>query len=139
MIRIILGVVVGFIAWSILWLGGDAVLSMLSPGWYGAERDAAVLAAANNAPYQLGSGVLLLLLVLSVIASIVAGFLAAAIANESARTTLILGVLLLIVGIAVQAGAWSMMPVWYHIIFLVLLLPMTMLGGKLRPSAAING
>ena len=42
-----------------------------------------------------------------------------------------LGLALLAVGIAVQAGYWDVLPIWYHLIFLALLLPMAALGGRL--------
>ena len=48
MVRIILGVIAGFIAWSILWVGTDAVLMMLSTGWYGAHQEAFQLAAMTT-------------------------------------------------------------------------------------------
>ena len=46
-------------------------------------------------------------------------------------TTLILGILLLIVGVLVQAMVWNLLPIWYHLIFLILLIPATIAGGKL--------
>ena len=39
------------------------------------------------------------------------------------------------VGIAVEASVWSLLPAWYHIIFLVLLIPVTMAGGRLKKTA----
>jgi hypothetical protein len=35
MVKKILGVVAGFITWSILWTGGEVLLTQLSPMWYG--------------------------------------------------------------------------------------------------------
>ncbi len=133
MTRIILGIIVGFIAWSILWVGGDAVFAMLSP-WYRGENDAMVLAIANEKAFQADSTILIIKLVTSVIASILSSFLAVVVSKEQAKTTLILGVVLLIVGILVQASVWSYIPIWFHLTFLVLLIPMTILGGKLKRS-----
>lgn len=45
---------------------------------------------------------------------------------------LILGVLLLVVGIVVQASYWNVLPVWWHLCFLVSILPFTLLGARLR-------
>lgn len=130
--RIILGVIVGFIAWSILWVGGDEVIAMLSPDWYGVHKLAFEKAAFNKTPFETNGTILVLNLIRSMFTSLLSGYLAAFVANENRRTTLILGVLLLAVGIAVQATVWSMIPIWYHLIFLILLIPMTQAGGKLK-------
>jgi hypothetical protein len=129
--RIILGVVAGFIAWSILWVGSDAGFSLISSDWgkTSAEFQEAV---ANKTPYTLSSMVLIALLVKSFIVSIISGFITALIARENTKSTFVLGILLLLFGIFVQATHWNYMPLWYHIPFLILLIPMTILGGKLR-------
>ena len=33
MVRIILGIIVGFVVWSVLWVGSDAVMSVISSDW----------------------------------------------------------------------------------------------------------
>ena len=136
MLRIILAIVVGFIVWSVFWVGSDAVFSLISPGWWGKTSQEFRAAVENKTPYALDSVVLLLLLVKSVITSVIAGFIAAAIARENTQSTLGLGVLLLLFGIFVQAAHWSYMPLWYHLPFLLLLIPMTVMGGKLRKAPA---
>jgi hypothetical protein len=47
MIRMIFGVIVGFVAWSILWVGSDQVFAMMSD-WYRGQNDAMILAMANE-------------------------------------------------------------------------------------------
>lgn len=70
------------------------------------------------------------MLALSIAASLASGVVAAIAGGESARGAVLGNALLLLAtGIFVQAGLWSSMPVWYHLIFLVLLVPMTLLGG----------
>lgn len=132
--RIILGVIVGFVAWTILWVGGDEALAMLSPGWYGTHKLAFEKAAFNNTPFEASSTMMVFHLFRSVITSFLSGFLAAFAANENRRTTLILGILLLIVGIIFQAMAWSLLPIWYHLAFLLLLIPVTIAGGYLKKT-----
>ena len=66
--------------------------------------------------------------------SIISGFLAAVVANETKRTTLVLGVLLLLFGLFVQISAWRLIPIWYHFLFLFMLIPMTIAGGRLKAS-----
>ncbi len=119
--RTILAVFVGFALWSLIWLGGGSVLPGLFPGAVGANGSSA------------NTGYLLALAALSVIASLAAGYLARAIAKVSgAAPQLALGVILLLVGIAVESGYWGLLPLWYHLVFLVLLLPATLAGAWLR-------
>jgi uncharacterized membrane protein YfhO len=68
-------------------------------------------------------------LVRSVIVSIMAGFLAAVIARGNRNAPLGLGILLLAVGVLFEVMAWNYLPWWYHVAFLALLIPMTILGG----------
>lgn len=135
MARIILGVSVGFIAWSIIWVGSKQVLSLVSPAWYGANQIAFEKATFNNISFTPDSTILVMNIIRGSIVSIMSGFLAAMIAGERKRSTIILGILLLAFGIYVAVLTWALIPFWYHIIFTALLFPMTILGGKLRKSA----
>lgn len=135
MLRMILGVVAGFIAWSIIWVGGDQIMYWLSRDWYGGQKDKMTLALVNDEVFSPDTAVVVIDLVRSVIASIMAGFLAAVIAGENRRAPMILGVLLLVVGIAVQVQLWNLFPVWFHLSFWLLLIPMTILGGKMKQSS----
>lgn len=121
MLKIILGIVAGFFVWSILWVGVDALLKAV---W----ADYNVSVEAMN----FSAAMLIMPLVLSAICSIIAGFVAALVAKENLISPLILGVLLLIVGILVQMGVWDKIPLWYHLAFWILLIPMTVFGGKLN-------
>ncbi len=121
MLRILLGVVAGFVVWSTLWVGFDAVLRAV---W--TSYDESVKAMTFS------SSMLIIPLVLSVVVSIISGFIAALISKENSKAPLILGILLLIVGVIVQIGVWDKIPLWYHLTFWILLVPMTVLGGRLR-------
>ena len=133
--RIILGVIVGFIAWSIIWVGGNEVLASLSPDWYGAYKLQFEKAAFNKTPFESDSSFLILNLVRSMVTTLLSAYLAVFVANESRRTTLILGVLLLAVGIYFESTYWDQLPVWYHLTFLALLIPMSIAGGMLKKTA----
>ena len=135
MVRIILGIIVGFVAWSIIWIGSDALMQSFSPTWWGAQKQAMELAVANNESYHTDTLISLLDLFRSVIASIMAGYLAAVVAGENRRSPLILGVILLLVGVAVQLHLWNVYPVWFHPVFWILLIPATILGAKMKQSA----
>ena len=133
MVRIILAIIVGFIVWSILWVGSDAIFSAVSSDWGKTSADFQA-AAENKTPFTLESSVLIILLIKSFIVSIISGFITALIARENFKSTLGLGILLLVFGVFIQSAYWNYMPLWYHIPFLVLLIPMTILGGKLRKN-----
>lgn len=64
------------------------------------------------------------------IISVLSGFLAALIAGENRRSPLILVVLLVAFGLLIVAMSWIYVPLWYHIIFTSLLIPMPIVGGK---------
>ncbi len=127
MVRMIIGVIVGYAVWTAIWLTVNATVF----------AEAGEVIAAGDAVTE--TGPLLGVLALSIACSLAGGGVAAAIAGgESARgAVLVTALLLLATGIFVQAGIWSLMPVWYHLIFLALLVPVTLLGGMfvLRLSA----
>lgn len=133
MVRIILAIVAGYILWTILWLGSDAIFSLVSADWAKKSTDFRA-AVENNIPYAPDSMILVMLLVKSVIITIISGFLTALIAREHIKSTAALGIFLLISGIFVQFMHWNYMPLWYHVSFLLMLIPMTILGGKLRKA-----
>ena len=70
-------------------------------------------------------------IVLGSIVSVMSGFLAALIAGENKRAPLVLGFLLLAVGLLKVVMSWPYVPIWYHVIFTAILLPMAIMGGKL--------
>ncbi len=118
--KVIAGFVVGFIVWTILWLGSDLLIVSFP-----------TLAPSGDLEI-IPTNYLLIKLASSVIFSIIAGLVAAWISGETTKAPLILGIMLLIVGLMFQISQWKPIPVWYHLLFLALLLPMAILGGKLR-------
>ncbi len=69
---------------------------------------------------------------MAAVVSLLAGFLAALIAGENKRAPLVLGLLLLALGLLKLAMSWAYVPIWYHVVFTAILLPMTMIGGRLK-------
>ncbi|CAN5480348.1 hypothetical protein BH10ACI2_BH10ACI2_08240 [soil metagenome] len=134
MIRIILGVIVGFLVWSVLWVGSDQVL-IATIGWYSDHQGAFQKAFASGGTFDPSPMILIMHLVRSVIISFVSGFITAVVAKENKRSTLILGILLLLFGLMVEIVAWRYLPIWYHFVFLFLLIPVTIAGGKAKKFA----
>ena len=120
----VLGVIVGFILWSVLWLSLNQMLLLV-----GVMSPNVTEPLTNAKP-------LLLLLVGSVLISLISGYVTARIAGRAwALPAAALGVLLLATGVFVQLKLWYLIPLWYHLGFLILLIPMTLLGARMRARA----
>jgi hypothetical protein len=130
MLRIVLGVVAGFISWILLWVGIEKIISAVWPA-FGAHQRALEEVLKNGGEFAPDSTMLLTHIVLGSILSVVAGALAALISGENSRAPLFAGVLLLVVGIMKAVMSWQYVPIWYHAIFTLILLPMAILGGRL--------
>ena len=135
MVRIVLGVIVGFFAWSIVWVASEKVFSAIWPEWFGAHQLAFTAAIKNGGQFSADTTILLMQIVLGSIVSVMSGFLAALIARENKRAPLIVGLLLLALGLLKAVMSWPYVPIWYHVIFTALLVPMTIMGGKLKTAA----
>ena len=127
MFRSFLAILAGFLVWSILWVGSNAAITAAFPTHF-----------AEDGSTQ-STGILALLLFDSVLFSLIAGWLTAKLAHrKELGHALGLGLALLAVGIAVQLQYWDVMPLWYHLIFLVMLLPMAWVGGRIRVGRAAS-
>jgi hypothetical protein len=71
-------------------------------------------------------------LVLGAISSLGAGFVAVWVANGRMRAATLTGIVLLGLFIPGHYRIWDKFPVWYHLTFLVSLLPLTLLGAALN-------
>jgi len=134
MVRIVLGVIAGFFAWVIVWVGIEKILSAILPQWYGAPQLAFQEAIEKGGQFSAETRLLLSHIVIASVVAAISGFLAAMIAGENKRAPLILGFLLLAVGLLKVVMSWPYVPIWYHVIFTALLLPMTIIGGKLKST-----
>jgi hypothetical protein len=136
MVRIVLGVIAGFFSWAIVWFGSEKILSAIWPA-FGAHQlafQAAIEHGPDASGFTANPTFLLVHIVLGSIVSVIAGFLAALIAGENKRAPLVLGFLLLAMGLLKAVMSWPYVPIWYHVIFTAILFPMTIVGGKLKPT-----
>jgi len=134
MVRIVLGIISGFIAWLIAWVGSEKILSAIWPA-FGVHQAGFQAAIEHGGQFTADTTMLLIHIVLGSIVSVISGFLAALIAGENKRAPLILGFLLLALGLLKVVMSWPYVPIWYHLIFTAILLPMTIMGGRLKTSA----
>ncbi|MEQ1643948.1 MAG: hypothetical protein ABL959_10930, partial [Pyrinomonadaceae bacterium] len=132
--RIVLGVIGGFISWMFLFIGIEKIISAVWPA-FGVHQKAFEEAIKNGGQFTADTTMLLTHIVVGSIVSVMAGALGALIAGENSKAPLIVGYLLLALGIAKAAMSWQHVPLWYHIIFTAILLPMAIIGGKLINNA----
>ena len=117
--RIVTAVVVGFVLWSILWVAAAQVVMGISPDSFDEDQSTS------------DTGILLMLVVLSAAFSILSGFATAKIASSTGmKAAWILGIVLFVVGLLFEAAGWDKAPAWYHVVFLVLLIPCVLAGAK---------
>ena len=134
MVRTVLGVIAGFISWLLAWIGSEKILSAIWPEWFGAHQLAFQAAIEHGGQFTADSTILLMHIVLGSIISVMSGFLAALIAGENKRAPLVLGFLLVGFGLLKAVLSWPYVPIWYHVIFTAILLPMTIIGGRLKTT-----
>ena len=121
MIRSIFAVIAGSVVWTMMWLGSNALVMSLFPDWYGEGGK------VESVP------VLLFTILRSVILSLLAGYITAFIARRSEiKHSFALGVLQLVLGIMATIQSYDVAPLWYHALFLTLLIPSNVFGGWLR-------
>ncbi len=130
MLRIVLGVVGGFIGWMIVWIGSEKIISAMWPA-FDVNQKAFEEAIKNGGEFTADTAMLFTQLVLGIIVSVVAGVLSAVIAGENSIAPLTVGGLLLSMGIAKAVMSWQYVPVWYHVIFTAMMPLLAILGGKL--------
>jgi hypothetical protein len=135
MVRIVLGVIAGFFAWAIVWLGSEKIISAIWPR-FGAHQLAFQAAIEHGASFTADTPILLIHIVLDSIVSVISGFLAALVAGENKRAPLVLSFLLVAFGLLKVVMSWPYVPIWYHVIFTALLIPMTIVGGRLKTTAS---
>lgn len=120
MLRSLASIAAGFLTWSVLFLGSNRLLNWAFPG------------SIEVAEATSGTGMLLLILVLSIVYSVVAGWVTFKVDRVRALgSSLALGALLLGVGIMVQLPYWTILPLWYHLSFLGALIPAVLIGYRL--------
>lgn len=119
--RAILGIAAGLVCWIML-------VSVLNRGL---RIFVAGYAVAEGA-MSFTLGMLVARLLIAALTSLIAGALVRWLAPTSMRAPLLLGVILLIAFIPVHVRLWSLFPFWYHMVFLVTLIPLVMLGSRLR-------
>jgi hypothetical protein len=95
--------------------------------------------AAAEPSMSFTPGMLAARLTIGALTSLIAGAVAGWIAPASPRMPLFLGVTLLAAFIPVHLRLWNLFPFWYHLIFLVTLIPLVVLGARVSCAAVSGG
>lgn len=119
MLRAVIAVIAGYAAWTLIWVGSHSTIF----------AEAGKIAARGE--LNTNSRTLLGMIALSIVCSLAAGLACGLITPARRGPALTLGLLLLATGLGVQLTAWKLFPVWYHLTFLALVVPVTLLGAAL--------
>ena len=115
--RTILAVLAGAVFWATFWVGGGVVAQRMWPN---------IIVAGERLDHV---GALLGFISFSVLLSMAAGYITAAVEKGASRAVRILAGVQLALGLVFEVTAWQATPVWYHLVFLVAIVPATLLGG----------
>ena len=116
--------ILAFAAGLVVWV---VVISVLDRGLrvFVADYTAAELT------FSFTLGMLLARLAIAALASLLAGGVAGWLAPASARVSVLLGAILLLAFLPTHVRLWRLFPFWYHLVFLVTLIPLVVLGARL--------
>ena len=130
MVRTVLSVVAGFIAWWIVVSIIDVPMRYLWPDY-----------AANFKAMTFTLPMMLARLTESTVALVLATIVTARIAPLSRYAPLALGIVMLLFFIPVHYSLWDNFPVWYHAYFLTSLVAVPVIVGSIvgsKPSVAVS-
>ena len=119
MIRNILAVLAGIVSWGFISTTCNQILRVAMPGSF------------DDDGITESKGILVLVLVVSVIASFTAGLLTAALTvGDKKKVVRVLAIVQLIIGILVQLSFGERIPLWWNVIFLASVVPFHLAGGR---------
>lgn len=121
-----LSILAGAGLWAALWCASRFPAAAMFPNAFGADGS-----VFDFAP-------LTFFLIWSVVLSLLAGAVTSRIARGAPLPVRLLAGVQLSIGLAVELSGWSLAPAWYHVAFLVLLVPTILMGGQLgRPRTTL--
>jgi hypothetical protein len=115
------GIVAGLVCWFLIATIGNLLFRVSWPGY---------------AELEIVSGFTLVMLIarllLGAASSVCAGTTVAWITRGNRTSAVGLGIVLTALFVPVHYNLWEKFPIWYHLLFLASLLPLTLLGAVLR-------
>ena len=119
MLRSILGVIVAIVVWFVVATIGNFILRAVLPGYRAVEVSMNFTLA-----------MMICRLILGLVSSLCAGFVAATIARHRMAPK-VTAALMVILFLPVHYLLWDKFPIWYHLFFLISLAPMILIGAGL--------
>jgi hypothetical protein len=120
MVKTVLGVIAGLLAWVLLVSICGAILRVSWP-----EYAAVAAGMAFTLP------MLVARLAISAVTLLAAAGVTALVASRPTSSTLLLGIVLLAAFVPIHINLWDRFPAWYHLTFLFTLIPLSVLGGRI--------
>lgn|SRR5262249_55513428 len=120
MAKTILGVLAGLVAWVVLVSIAGLILRATWPDY---------AAVASSMAFTLP--MLIARLTISAVTLLAAARLTSLIAPRAMIATVLLGAILVAAFVPIHVGIWDRFPVWYHLTFLLTLVPLCVMGGRL--------
>ena len=120
--RCILACLAGLFTWMVVITVINRVLRLSLPNYTAAEHT-----------LQFTLGMKWARLLMAIVTSVAAGAVTAWISGSTRWAPLIVGGVVLAMFVPVHIAMWSKFPVWYHLTFLLTIVPAALLGGLLAP------
>src|SRR5262252_3169408 len=120
MLKITLAVIAGLVAWILLVTVSGLILRAAWPQY---------AAVAESMAFTLP--MLVARLAISAVTLLAAARITALVAPKATTATLLLGAILLVSFVPIHIDLWNRFPVWYHLTFLLTLVPLSVVGGQL--------
>lgn len=120
--RFILGCLAGLLTWIVVVSVIDRVLRLSLPDYTAAEQT-----------LQFTLGMKWARLLMAIMTSLAAGAVTRWVSRSSQWAPLVVGGVVLAMFVPVHIAIWSKLPVWYHLTFLLTIIP-AVLAGALLPS-----
>jgi hypothetical protein len=123
--RTIGSIIVGICAWGVVVTLLNFGLRAALPGYHAAEATLLFTGAMKAGR-----------LIEAAIASFVAGMAVRAIAPASRAAPWVTGLIILAMFVPVHIQLWSKFPIWYHLTFLLSIVPLVVFGATIRLTSA---
>lgn len=123
--RAMAAVAAGALFWAVLWNLGTFMARMIFPGIIDPQLPVT------------HTGALVAFVLYSAVLSVLAGYITATVRRATPMGSVwVLACIQLVLGITFEAAFWHMTPLWYHLVFLALIVPATVWGGRERVKRA---
>jgi hypothetical protein len=118
--RTILACLAGLLAWAVVVTLINSVLRLSLPNYTAAEQTLLFTLGMKWAR-----------LLMAIVTSVVAGAVTSWISRSSRWAPLIVGSVVLAIFVPMHVAIWSKFPVWYHLTFLLTIIPAVLVGALL--------